>query len=236
METMGDNDDDKLLAKLAELKRRRIQAGNATGAQANDGDGGRWRKLRDRRDAQDVLPAAEGGKRGEILQKLLEKRGAGGGGAGGGDRGAGIIQRLKARKEGGGGAAAGQGGKRAAILQRLMAKNGGGANADVNAGNSGGGKGEFLKNVMARRQEGDAAGAGGGARLKQLLERRRGQQASGEPADKQETREKLEKLIRKLETRLHSLDDTPSTEVVIEENDGGGAKKLSSKHKAGDTE
>ncbi|MGE3871220.1 MAG: hypothetical protein AB7F51_17130 [Pseudorhodoplanes sp.] len=197
---MSSSDDDKLLAKLAELRKRRASVEGAAGTGAANPSGGdrgaRLRALREKRqamkgaDGADTSEAPGGGQSGPLLRRLMARRAAGGGGAAGQDEAA--------------------GGNRAAVLRRLM------QNKPERAGAADGGekgRGDFIRRVMARRKEQDAGGmpaAGSGdAALTRLLMRRLGSEG-GTPEERQKAREKIENLIQELNGRLKQIEGDAS--------------------------
>jgi hypothetical protein len=187
---MGSIDDEKMLAKLAELKRRRAEAAKSdTAATPKLTATGAGARLREKPSAdggsEDVVGgaagggAAGGGQRGEMLRRLMaNKQGGGGGAAGGGQRGE-VLRRLMANKQGGmAGGGAGGGGQRGEVLRRLIAKKGGEGGglggAGLGGGKLGGGgseRGEMLRRLMANKQSTGGA-KGGGEFLKRALARR----------------------------------------------------------------
>lgn len=183
---MSDDDDNRLRARLAELKRQRETTGKG-------GTGGR-------------LTPASAGERRERLRAMREKR---------------LAQHEQDDTPRGVGAGGTEGG-RSGLLRALAekrSKDGGRGDGVAEAPER---RGEFLKRVLARRkQEAPAADVVNDAErpLAGLMRRRMGQGdgagAVGAPEDARKTRERLAKMIRKLEDRLEQLDGKPAEEVTV---------------------
>lgn len=189
---MSGDDDTKLLARLAELRRQREAEGKAAAGPR-------------------VTPASAGERR-ERLRAMREKR--------------------LSQHETGEAAAPATGpvpAERSGLLRNLAEKRAqnGGAGLRNEGGDGQGRSGEFLKRILARRKEAPAAEAanGGDRPLAALMRRRRGEGDAGPgvSADARKTRERLEKMIRKLEDRLEQLDGKPAADVIeVETSTGAG--------------
>jgi hypothetical protein len=196
---MDGEDDSRLRARLAELKRQRETAGKTSA-------GGR-------------LTPASADERRERLRAMREKRLAQ---HEDGDAPTGGAAKVGGAREGG------RGGLLRALAEK-RAKSGGSAGGGAEGTER---RGEFLQRVLARRNEAPAGAAmNGGERptaermsaerpMAGLLRRRMGQAGGAEDdgglEDPRKTRERLEKMIRKLEDRLEQLDGKPVDIVTTE--------------------